>query len=59
MFKIFLFRISIQVQQALLCRTDDIVGRANIIVVGTRDKLNKLEALRVDTGDFSLDQTLS
>lgn len=35
------------------------VGRENIIVVGTRDKLNKLEALRVDTGDFSLDQTLS
>jgi len=35
------------------------VGRENIIVVGTRDKLNRLEALRVDTGDFSLDQTLS
>jgi len=35
------------------------VGRENIMVVGTRDKLNKLEALRVDTGDFSLDQTLS
>ncbi len=35
------------------------VGSDNIIVVGTRDKLNKLEALRVDTGDFSLDQTLS
>jgi len=35
------------------------VGRENIIVVGTLDKLNKLEALRVDTGDFSLDQSLS
>ena len=35
------------------------VGRENIIVVGTRDKLNKLEALRVDTGNFSLDTTLS
>ena len=35
------------------------VGRENIIVVGTRDKLNKLEALRVDTGDLTLDQSLS
>ena len=35
------------------------VGRKNIIVVGTLDKLNKLESLRVDTGDFSLDQILS
>lgn len=35
------------------------IGRKNIIVVGTRDKLNKLEALRVDTGDLTLDQTLS
>jgi len=35
------------------------VGGKNIIVVGTRDKLNKLEALRVDTGDFGLDQDLA
>lgn len=35
------------------------VGRENLIVVGTIDKLNKLEALRVDTGDFELDELLS
>ncbi len=35
------------------------VGRENIIVVGTLDKLNKLDSLRVDTGNFDLDQTLS
>jgi predicted polyphosphate/ATP-dependent NAD kinase len=35
------------------------VGKKNIIVAGTRDKLMKLEALRVDTGDFELDQALA
>ena len=35
------------------------VGRENIMVVGTLDKLNKLKFLRVDTGNFDLDQTLS
>jgi predicted polyphosphate/ATP-dependent NAD kinase len=35
------------------------VGTENIIVVGTRDKLNKLEALRIDTGDGELDQVLA
>jgi predicted polyphosphate/ATP-dependent NAD kinase len=35
------------------------VGRDNIIIVGTRDKIVKLEALRVDTGDFSLDKILA
>jgi len=35
------------------------VGKKNIIVVGTRDKLMKLEALRVDTGDYELDQALA
>jgi len=35
------------------------VGRNNIIIVGTRDKIVKLEALRVDTGDFELDQMLA
>jgi len=35
------------------------VGRENIIVVGTKDKLIKLDCLRVDTGDFALDRQLS
>jgi len=35
------------------------VGKENIIVVGTRDKLYKLQGLRVDTGDFGLDRVLS
>jgi len=35
------------------------VGREGITVVATRDKLQRLEALRVDTGDFALDQTFS
>jgi predicted polyphosphate/ATP-dependent NAD kinase len=35
------------------------VGKKNIIVVGTSDKLSKLDCLRVDTGDFELDRHLS
>lgn len=35
------------------------VGRDNIIVAGSRDKLNKLACLRVDTGDFELDRQLA
>ncbi|MEE4603047.1 MAG: ATP-NAD kinase family protein [Desulfobacteraceae bacterium] len=35
------------------------VNRENIMVVGTSDKINRLECLRVDTGDFKLDQLLS
>lgn len=35
------------------------VGKENIIVVGTREKLSHLEFLRVDTGDFQLDELLS
>ncbi len=35
------------------------VGAENIIVVGTKDKLIKLECLRVDTGDYELDRQLS
>jgi len=35
------------------------VGTDNIIVVGTQDKLSKLQALRVDTGDSDLDQALA
>jgi len=33
-------------------------GRENIVVVGTRDKLSRLDCLRVDTGDFELDELL-
>ncbi len=35
------------------------VGTENIIVLGTVDKLNKLEALRIDTGDAELDRVLA
>jgi predicted polyphosphate/ATP-dependent NAD kinase len=35
------------------------VDRENIMVVGTRDKVNRLECLRVDTGDFEVDKLLS
>jgi predicted polyphosphate/ATP-dependent NAD kinase len=35
------------------------VGKDNILVVGTRDKVNQLDCLRVDTGDFELDKNLS
>lgn len=35
------------------------VGTENLIVVGTQDKLNKLQALRIDTGDVDLDQALT
>jgi len=34
------------------------VGVHNIVVVGTRDKMNQLECLRVDTGDLELDEML-
>lgn len=34
------------------------VGRKNIMVVGTSDKLNRLDCLRVDTGDFEVDRFL-
>jgi len=34
------------------------IGRDNIMVVGTRDKVNRLECLRVDTGDYELDKSL-
>jgi len=35
------------------------VGRENIIVVGTVGKLNRLDCLRVDTGDYESDKILS
>jgi predicted polyphosphate/ATP-dependent NAD kinase len=34
------------------------VGKANIIVVGTREKLSRLDCLRVDTGDLEVDELL-
>jgi len=34
------------------------VGRENIIVVGTKDKLSSLDCLRVDTGDLEVDRLL-
>jgi predicted polyphosphate/ATP-dependent NAD kinase len=34
------------------------VGRENIIVVGTKDKLSRLDCLRVDTGDLEMDRLL-
>jgi len=36
-----------------------IVGRENIIIVGTYDKISKLDCLRVDTGDYEVDKLLS
>jgi CBS-domain-containing membrane protein len=36
-----------------------IVGRENVIVVGTQRKVRALDCLRVDTGDAALDETLS
>ncbi|MBN2456600.1 MAG: ATP-NAD kinase family protein [Sedimentisphaerales bacterium] len=36
-----------------------LVGRENVIIVGTRDKLVNLESLHVDTGDYHLDQMLA
>jgi len=35
------------------------VGKENIIVVSTLDKVGALESLRVDTGDESVDRALS
>ncbi len=36
-----------------------VVGRENIIIVGTYGKISKLECLRVDTGNFEIDKLLS
>jgi len=35
------------------------VGKENIVVVGTSDKISRLDCLRVDTGNFEVDQYLS
>jgi predicted polyphosphate/ATP-dependent NAD kinase len=35
------------------------IDRKNIIIVGNRDKVSKLDCLRVDTGDFKVDELLS
>lgn len=34
------------------------VGKENIMIVGTRDKIDKLDCLRVDTGDLEMDRLL-
>jgi len=36
-----------------------LIGKENIVVVATEDKINKLECLRVDTGDIEVDKSLS
>ena len=35
------------------------VGRNNVMVVGTREKVSNLDCLRVDTGDLEVDEILS
>jgi predicted polyphosphate/ATP-dependent NAD kinase len=35
------------------------VGKDNLVVVGTREKVTQLDCLRVDTGEFELDEMLS
>ena len=35
------------------------IGRENIMIVGTYNKVSKLDCLRVDTGDFKVDKLLS
>jgi len=35
------------------------VDKENVVVVATRDKINRLDCLRVDTGDLDLDSRLS
>lgn len=35
------------------------VGKENVIIVGDRDKVQHLDCLRVDSGDFALDDELS
>ena len=36
-----------------------LIGKENIVVVATEDKINKLECLRVDTGNAEVDRSLS
>ena len=36
-----------------------LVGKENVIIVGDRDKVQHLDCLRVDSGDFDLDEALS
>jgi predicted polyphosphate/ATP-dependent NAD kinase len=35
-----------------------LIGRENLIVVATEDKISRLECLRVDTGDAKTDNNL-
>jgi predicted polyphosphate/ATP-dependent NAD kinase len=36
-----------------------LIGKENIVVVATEDKINKLECLRVDTGNIEVDKSLN
>ncbi|MBC8185105.1 ATP-NAD kinase family protein [candidate division KSB1 bacterium] len=36
-----------------------LIGKKNIVVVATEDKINKLECLRLDTGNIEVDKSLS
>jgi len=36
-----------------------LIGKENIVVVATEDKINKLECLRIDTGSIEVDKILS
>jgi len=36
-----------------------LIGKKNIVVVATEDKINKLECLRVDTGNIEVDRSLN
>jgi predicted polyphosphate/ATP-dependent NAD kinase len=35
------------------------VGKANIVVIATREKMRTLKVLRIDTGDYQLDESLA
>jgi len=35
------------------------IGKANIVVLGTKDKVNSLDCLRADTGDYEVDRLLT
>jgi predicted polyphosphate/ATP-dependent NAD kinase len=35
------------------------IGKANIIIVGTKDKVNSLDCLRADTGDYEVDRLIA
>jgi len=36
-----------------------LIGKENIVIVATENKINKLECLRVDTGNIEVDKNLN